>query len=244
MSKTPPSPSTSPAGGLAPLDAAAADKAPGVFRLDTMAPGVDNAQQAMTAPKKTRVSVQAMTLAALLALGGGLIYAMRLLGIGPMTTLAKTSVPDYDLGHASAAADHKKIIEDLKADHAASQVPLEQVQKNPFRMSDLVQAPAPTGPNADELATKAGAERARLAAEGRRRKVETALAGLKLNGVLGGSKPVARISGEAVRVGDTVADLFTVRAIHGRSVELVCDDQTFTLQMDDEDANSLRPKKK
>ena len=55
--------------------------------------------------------------------------------------------------------------------------------------------------------------------------------------MIGGSNPVARISGQAVRVGDTVAEVFTVKAIHGRAVDLDYEGETFTLSLDDEDAN-------
>ena len=220
--------------------------ATGVFRLETMAPGVDNAQQGgLVTPRKRKVSTQAIALGLLLALGGGMIYAMRLLGIGPLTTLAKTVLPDYDLTKPSArAADHQKILQDLAANHAASQVPADEVQKNPFRMADVV-APTTTVSTGDpNAAGRAAADRARRDAESKHGKVQAALSSLKVNGIIGGSNPVARISGEAVRVGDTVGEIFTVKAIHGRGVELEHDGVSYELSMDDEAANSTKPKKK
>lgn len=237
----PPGPAQGGPGVPATADASP-DKAPGVFRLDSMAPGVDNPEQALAGPRRARVSGQALVLGALLCVGGGLIYAMRLVGFGPLMSIAKTPVPEYDAAARVGPDDHKRIIADLSADHAKAQVPLDQVQKNPFRLSDVVAAPAPAGPNADD--GRAGAERARQLADARRRKVEQALAGLQLNGVIGGARPVARISGEAVRVGDAVGEHFTVKAIHGRSVELAWEDQVFTLQMDDDAANSNKPRRK
>ncbi len=251
---TNPNPSSNPgSGGLMPLDADTNQQGAGggagttgVFRLETMAPGVDNAQQGgLAAPRKRKVSTQAIALGVLLAVGGGMIYAMRLLGIGPMTRLVSAAIPDYDLTKPSArAADHQKILQDLAANHAASQVPADEVQKNPFRMSDVVAptAMAPTGdPNA---AGRAAADRARRDAELRQGKMQAALSSLKVNGIIGGSNPVARISGEAVRVGDTVAEIFTVKAIHGRGVDLEHEGVTYTLSMDDDSANSTKPKKK
>lgn len=250
--------SPSGSGGLMPLSDQQPEQSPaaGVFRLEAMVPGADGASGSagaagLAAPKKRKVSTQAIALGALLALGGGMIYGMRLLGIGPLTTLAKTVVPDYDLTKPSArAADHQKIIQDLAANHAASQVPVEEVQKNPFKMSDVVSPTAPVAgavgdPNA---ATRAAAERAKRDAEVKRGKVQGALAQLKVNGIIGGSNPVARISGEAVRVGDTLSDgMFTVKAIHGRSVELTIantDGEVVELAMDDDALNSTKPKKK
>jgi hypothetical protein len=205
----------------------------GVFRLEAMAPGVENAE-ALAQPKKRKLSTQTLILAMLLVAGGGLVYAMRVLGIGPLTTLGATKMPDYDLTSGkSKTAEHKRVLEQLNAANVTTQVPVEQVQKNPFVMSELL-GPEPTAadPNA-----KAGAERAKRDADARKRRFETALNGLKLNGVLGGSNPVARISGDAVRVGDVVGEIFKVKAIHDRRVELEFDGQIFTLSMDDDKDN-------
>ena len=118
------------------------------------------------------------------------------------------------------------------------------MQKNPFRMADVV-APTAVVPNGDpNAASRAAAERARRDAETKHGKVQAALSTLKVNGIIGGSNPVARISGEAVRVGDTVGEIFTVKTIQGRSVELENEGVTYTLSMDDDSANSTKPKKK
>jgi hypothetical protein len=217
----------------------------GVFRLETLAPGVQNAEQALgglTAPNKRRVSTQIVALAALLGIGGGLIYGMRLLGIGPLTSIAMTTVPDYDLSKPNTrSADHQKILRDLATDHTVSQVPADEIQKNPFRMSDVV-AQAPT-PQADpDAAVRAAEERARREADAKRAKLQATLAELRINGIIGGSRPLARISGQAVRVGDVVAEIFTVKAIHGRSVELQNEGVTFELSMDDEVSGKAKKK--
>jgi hypothetical protein len=197
------------------------------------------------APRKRKVSTQAVALGILLAVGGGLIYGMRLLGIGPLTRLATAVVPDYDLTKPSShAADHKRILQDLAVDSADHQVPVDEVQKNPFKLSEVVTAPAPA-PGADPTAaSRAAAERAKRDADQKKTRVQAALAALKLNGIIGGSSPVARISGEAVRIGDTVGDNFKVKAIHGRSVDLEQDGQTYELHMDDDGLNSNKGKKK
>ena len=69
-SSNPPSnPPTGGPGGLMPLDASepgalAPGAGPGVFRLETMAPGADGAQQGgpggLAAPRKSKVSTQAL----------------------------------------------------------------------------------------------------------------------------------------------------------------------------------------
>lgn len=236
---------TQSSGGLQPVGDNTEQQAGGVFRLEALAPGAENAEEMFVAPKKAKISTQAITLGVLLVVGGGMIYGMRILGIGPLTTLAKTVVPDYDLTKPAArSGDHKRILADLEANHASGQVPADQVQKNPFSLADLMTPTASATPaDNGEAAARAAADRAKRDADAKRKRLQTTLAGLKINGILGGSNPVARISGEAVRVGDTVADMFKVKAIHGRAVELEFEGETFTLQMDDTDMNSTKPKK-
>ena len=110
--------------------------------------------------------------------GGGLIYGIRLLGIGPLTTLAKTMLPDYDLTRGAGSAhstDHKKILEDLAVDQSASQVPLAEVRKNPFRMSDVV-GMIPEKPSGDpNAAGRATADRAKHEADQKKQALTAAL---------------------------------------------------------------------
>lgn len=229
--------------GLQPMDSTEQPATGGVFRLEGLAPGATS-EEGLGAPRKARISTQALTLGVLLVVGAGLIYGMRLLGIGPLTTLAKTAVPDYDLTRSplSRSSDHKKILKDLEANHAAAQVPADQVQKNPFLLASIIE-PEPVADNT-EASKRAAADKARRELDAKRKRVQSTLAGLSINGIIGGPKPVARISGEAVRVGDTVGELFTVKAIHGRSVELEFEREVYTLEMDDDGKNSNKSGKK
>lgn len=232
--------------GLAQVDPNAGALDPGtggVFRLDSMAPGVANAEQAMIAPRKGKVSTQAIVLGILIVVGFGVVYGMRIVGIGAIRAFAAAPLPEYDLTKTgNKTEDHKRIIDQLAADYTTSQVPIEQTQKNPFKLAEALQSqPKSVAGAPGEDPSKMSAERAEREARGKRAKVEAAAAALKLNGVLGGTKPVARISGEAVRVGDKVGDYFTVTAIHGRSVELEYEGQTFTLRLDEDGMNSNKP---
>ena len=60
---------------------------------------------------------------------------------------------------------------------------------------------------------------------------KTAFGKLKLESILNGVKPVARISKETVAVGDTVDSIFKVMSIKDRSVELMCDGEVFVLEL-------------
>jgi len=70
------------------------------------------------------------------------------------------------------------------------------------------------------------------------------LASLTLQGVLGGTIPVARVSGETVRVGDTLSEIFTVKLITGRTVTLETDGKEFQLTMEEPKQNNGKGAKK
>lgn len=218
------------------------EKMSGVFRLESAAAQTpDPSQIQFTAPPSRRISTQIIALAGVLVLGGGMLYAMRLVGIGPLKDFATAKVPEYDMSQVGVnkTADHKRILDELTANYTKAQVPLDKVQRNPFRMPDGMS-------KVDEKAAAEdpalASETAKLrAAEARKQKIKSTLAGLELNGVLGGSNPVARISGEAVRVGDTVSEVFTVKAINSRSVELESEDgEVYTIDMHDDDMNATK----
>lgn len=240
MSKPAPS---NPNAGLMPLDTLPGtqpgnpEDGGGVFRLDSMGGPAEGAPEALVAPKKGRLSMQTLFLGLLLLGGGGLIYGMRIVGIGPLSAIANAKVPEYDLSKpGSRTAEHQRVLNDLNTSHVKAQVPVDQVQKNPFRMADVLGPETTTEDPA--AAAKASAERFKRDQEAKRRRVESTLASLKVHGILGGSNPVARIGDQAVRVGEMVADMFTVSAIHGRSVDLEFEGDIFTLNLDDDSANS------
>lgn len=207
----------------------------GVFRLDALASG-DAAGGVgvgggLAAPKGSRISHAAIFFAALIIVGGGLLFAMRKIGINPMSAIAKMKEPEIDLTkNVKSNIDHKRVLRDLSESAVKGQVPLDLVQKNPFEIPEVIAAPVSEDP---EVAARLAAERARKDAEERKKRLDSIIAGLRVHGILGGSTPVARINDKAVRVGDRVEDIFEVTSIQGRAVELECDGQTFVLSLDD-----------
>ena len=211
----------------------------GVFRLDALSPGSESGDPSFSQGKKGKLSTHTLFLAILLASGVGIVYGMRVLGVASLRNFATAGVPDYDISKTGVnkTLEHKKAIEDLKATDIKTQVPPDEVQKNPFKMADaLSKTVAPVG-GADPR-DRQMAERLRKEAEARRKRIADALSKMKVNSILGGPKPVARVDGDFVRIGDTLEDFFTVKAIQGRTVELECDGETYTLTMDD-DANDI-----
>lgn len=238
---------TGPQGSTDKPDAAPDGVVGGTFRLDAMAPGsADGATDVLAAPpRKGLRSTQTIALALLVAAAGGVVYGMRQAGIGPMAAFATTKMPDYDVTKApgSKTADHKRVLAQLEAANTGSQVPADQVQKNPFRIADLLATDAePLDENAGEAAERARAERMRRDAEAREKRVATELAGLKVNSIMGGSNPVARISGELYRVGDVIGE-FTVKDIRSREVDLDSDGHVYTLSLDQADTKKSAKRK-
>ncbi len=197
-------------------------------------PGVAGAT---TAPvRRKRMSRSTLLMVVTVAISGAAIGGMRYLARGPRSSSAAVRI-DYDIEKAKGGAnDHKKVLAELATTQAA-QVPPEQVQRNPFMMAGALEEMEVGGPPTDdtqarsEKAARAEAEKARKEAEDRQRSIETAFNELNLHSVMGGPTPVARISGQTVKVGDTVGNYFKVLTIQGRTVTLQADSQTFTLGM-------------
>lgn len=225
----------------------------GTFRLDAMSPGAGDAAaaDAVQTPRKSWKSTQTIALLVLLAAGGGIVYGMRQAGIGPMAAFATTKMPDYDVTKApgSKTADHQRILKDLAATNITGQVPADKVQKNPFLLADLLgDDTAPVGEDQTAAAERARQERMRRDSEAHRKMVESELAGMKINGIMGadatGNAGVVRLNGDLYRVGEEVAELFTVKAIHPRSVELDSKGEVFTVSLDATNDSKGSKKKK
>lgn len=169
-----------------------------------------------------------LVLGLVVVVAGGSLFVMRKLSAGRNLASADIKL-DYPIGADGSLQDggneHIKVLDDLASIDSSVQVPLESIEKkNPFVLGDgeVIEAANIDDPEARRLAEL----QARLA------KVQAEFNKLELNSVLGGSTPIARISGEAVRVGDKIGDYFTVIAIHGRSVELSAEGEIYTLFME------------
>lgn len=203
------------------------------FLSDIRGGGGTGGEEAAAPKKRAKLSGStAMVFTGVLA-GAGVLVAMRFFGLGPVAASAKVDV-DYQAPSDSKAlqADHERVLNTLERSTAAvqAQTPTDKLQKNPFQLVSAqpmatTESPVDDGKKAAELAAKQKAER--------RNKIETTLSQLKVYSVVGGRVPVARLGDQTVKVGDTVADLFTVTAIGGRSVALTVDGETFNLVMDE-----------
>ncbi|MBC7835565.1 MAG: hypothetical protein H7Y88_10775 [Phycisphaerales bacterium] len=214
------------------------DAAAAALRLDLLGSGGE--QLGLEAPAKSPLASQTALLVLLVVGAAAALGAMRYLGMGPRSSLADVKI-EYDVneqgGDPAKKVDHLRVLADLSQSHLTVQVPADQVQRNPFRMAGALEAeviqepgmPAPpeTGAGARE------AERLRQLAVEREKLIMSGLASLTINTIIGGDtgNAVARISGQTVRIGDLVDDLFTVTEIHGRGVVLTVDGKAYSLEM-------------
>ena len=175
--------------------------------------------------KRSRLSGTTL-LALVVVCAAGVLLGMRYLGRATKIEIADVKI-DYPIDGQPQVTPVVvgPVLEDLWSSDKVAQVPLEAVQMNPFEWRGIdVKTKDPV------VAFDPEAERLRQQAE-RERQIAEAAAQLKLNGVVGGSAPLARISGELKKVGDAVGEYFTVKSIEGRTVVLVAGDQSFTLHM-------------
>lgn len=194
-------------------------------------PVVPGSDETLRAVRKTKLR-GTLLMVAMITVGGGLLYGMRMMGVSKRLTMKDVKI-DYPLERAEQSvtrAEHERVIRALASSENVIQVPLEQVQMNPFALRSDAEAAAPTenGPSAEELA----AARSAKERDARVKKLQDALKKLKLNSVVAsGHMPVAQISGQVVKIGDIVAEEFIVGKIKQRSVVLLADGQEYELEI-------------
>ena len=157
--------------------------------------------------------------AGVLAIGIALLFFMRQAGMGPRPAEADVIV-DYQFQEKRAAEAvelQQEVLEELNRAGPPVQFETEEIGRNPFRLKAPLQI---TDGSPETAAENAGEVR-----------VMDALSRLRLQTVIDGRIPVARISGKTVRVGDRVGELFVAESISGRSVTLRAGDRVFTLEM-------------
>tara|TARA_R110000744_G_scaffold210303_1_gene329395 strand:- start:1388 stop:2161 length:774 start_codon:yes stop_codon:yes gene_type:complete len=183
---------------------------------------------------------QVMLAGLVFAIGVGSIYAMRYIG---MQAGIKESVSMVDYTASTTSPDFvkrfDKIMDDLEEVSVSVQFDNDTVlPQEPFTMAKLDD---PTDEylappvNEDDMNAQMArlarqrAEQERLDREAVIQSYEKLASKLKLQSVIGGSRPVARISGEPVAIGMTVADTFKVLAINGSQVILEVEGMKYEL---------------
>ncbi|MGD9690600.1 MAG: hypothetical protein AB7K52_13020 [Phycisphaerales bacterium] len=212
---------------LGPLGQGESVPAPG----DASAAGV--VESLSIAPtRRPRISGTWVLLIGSAFISTGVLMGMRYIGMKGGVT-GKEVKFDESLVQAAARPkrDYGAVIRDLNASRVTQQVPGEQVKKNPFRLAETMEGLMPVTETVDPslMSRAAELEALRKKEQERAAAVTTELRGFKLQTVLGGRPPLARVSGNLVRVGDTLGKFFKVKAIHGRTVDLECDGRVYEI---------------
>jgi hypothetical protein len=188
---------------------------------------------------RRRLKTQNIVIGAVIVLSVGVLYAMRLYGMGAGISFATVPI-DYQIDGQSArlTAEQRRILQELQLSGEPIRLAMSHIRKNPFQLntreSSVLGPEVPLDPNADD----ADLERQ----EALERQIAQAMGNLTLNSVMRGRIPIARVNGKIVKVGDTIDGVFTVKAIHDREVELEAPGgKVFALTMGEADGDSGKP---
>jgi Type II secretion system protein B len=171
----------------------------------------------------------------MLVLAAGGIWGMRWLGLGVRSAGAEVAIDiEREALPAIAAGKFTELMTELERGDHPVQIPLAKLtKKSPFELEvDDAEVIRDSTMETDQERAARLAEEDRIRKQKKReKKIKTELAKLKLFAVVGGRNPAARINMSVVREGDMIADLFTVTAIHARSVILECDGEQHELEL-------------
>jgi hypothetical protein len=168
------------------------------------------------AKRKPKMSIQTLVTVLMIVASGASLFMMRKQGTRTGVKFQNVKIDLESEEPTRLSPEQKMILSRLAQSAAGPIVAAEHLDKNPFKL--------------DENATVIPGTETPTTAE-RDEEIRRALAGLEVNAVMEGPVPVARLSDQLVKVGDTVADIFTVADIRDRSVDLSVDGKTFTISM-------------
>ena len=164
-----------------------------------------------------------LLLLAIIVAAGGILYTMRRMGMSAQLEKLDVKI-DYPMDGTPGldATERERLIKELEDSGRIVQVELRDIKMNPFAWE---QAAKPIEPDEtdEERDRRLAAERAREAMEKRQAEIEAALDKLDVRSIMGGRTPIANISGDVVRKGDVINDMFTVVEIKTRTVILEVD---------------------
>jgi hypothetical protein len=183
------------------------------------------------ARRTRRLHTQTLVLALVLSASVASLYTMRKQGMGAGINFAPIKNIDYksEQLRPEELRAQQRVMAELARSVSPDAFHDEPLRKNPFKMD--TPAPVVAAPSGQPQGNPEADARARRA-----QSLQDAFAQLSLAGVMQGPVPLARINGKTVRVSDTIDGTFMVVEIHERSVDLMADEQLFTLQMSDTSA--------
>jgi hypothetical protein len=198
------------------------------MRIDML--GGEGGETVIEAPSRPKIPPYVIMLAVLVVASGGVLFGMRKIGMGAglLADAAPEIIYDVTKPQGNITEDHQRALAQLRGDHTVGQVPVENVQKNPFELDSILpeQVETPTHPVNSETEAQRQARELKS-------KIVSTYKTLRVQAVVGGSNPVAKVSDGLYRIGDRIGGVFQVIAIHDREVELKGDDgETFLIEME------------
>ena len=184
----------------------------------------------------SKINVQVLIAVCVLAIGGGAIYAMRYIGmqagldeqVHTIDYTSETSTSDFSRRYNSVMRALEKSKTSVQLADESSFAPVPFMRPSPVKEHAV---PVKPGMSEEErLALQRKRDHERAIKERRDRVINEAMR-FKLQGIIGGSRPAARVSGQPVRAGMKLGEYFTVEKITGRSVIIEADGIRFELTM-------------
>jgi hypothetical protein len=180
--------------------------------------------ESYAAPGTKRLPMQAAVVAGVLLVAGGVIYWMHHRGIAP-GKLLKPMEMRYTIEQTQARhyEGEDRILRSLAMSGPPPQIPLADIQDNPFRLDRSPKqegpiVPVEAAPVRDEVLVRA----------------EQILGSMKIEMVLNSeTNPLAKINGQVYRVGDKIDGVLEIVSISGRAVTFRAKTLMRTLEMQD-----------
>ncbi|MFG0247230.1 MAG: hypothetical protein ACF8MF_14390 [Phycisphaerales bacterium JB052] len=202
-------------------------------------PSLKNAPESAISSKTTesKVSVHMAVALGVVAVGAGLIYAMRYIGMKAgldekvvaieYTSQSNNSEFTKRFGKVMGELDESTVAVQLSDYESFVDAPFSR--PTAIGQKDVVR----TDPGMSEAERLALQREQELELERQRRHdaVVSEAFSFKLQGVVGGSRPAARVSGQAIAMGSKLGSYFEVVKITGRSVVIEGDGMRFELAM-------------
>ena len=212
---------------------------------ETDSTGIPSLKQApvsaiSSSASSSKINTQVVIAGLVLAIGAGAIYGMRHIGMQAGLDEKVVSI-DYtaDANNADFSKRFTAVMRMLDKSSLAVQISDNgSFADTPFSRTvqeevEQYEAIDPGMSEEEQLAIRRQREQ-ELEIQRRKDMVISEAMGFTLQGVIGGSRPAARISGIPVRVGMDLGDFFTVVEITGRSVVIEADGMRFELAMGQE----------
>ncbi|MCR9075310.1 MAG: hypothetical protein NXI07_04655 [bacterium] len=206
-------------------------------------PSLKNAPESAisSSASESKVSVHMVVALAVVAIGGGVIYAMRYIGMKAgldeeiaqidYTSQSENTEFSKRFGQVMGQLDESTIAVQLSEHESFVDAPF--ARPSAMGKSDPVIKADPGMSEEERLALQRQRE-LELERQRRHDAVVSEAMSFHLQGVVGGSRPAARVSGQPVSVGSKVGEYFKVTKITGRSVVIEADGMRFELAMGEE----------